>query len=495
MGPMTSILNKKVSSMQHTIEKVGGTSMSDYASVRDNIVLHGGAKKDIYGRVFVVSAYGGITDLLLEHKRSGEPGVYALFAGAADEDGIADHWEAQLDRVLSAMLDHNARLFGQAADRREADVFITERIEGVRSCLQDLRRVCTYGHFQLAEHLITLRELLASVGEVHSAYNMAALLRLEGVAARFVDLTGWRDSTLLPLDERLERAFEEMDVENELPIVTGYCQCTEGMVRTFDRGYSEMTFARLAVVSGAREAIIHKEFHLSSADPRIVGTDKVIPLGRTNYDVADQLANLGMEAIHPRAAKGLRQQGIPLRVRNTFEPEHAGTLITQDYVSAQPKVEIIAGRKGVLSVEVFDQDMVGANRYDGVIVSAVHRHRARIITKDLNANTITHFLDTGLATVKRIIADLQEEFPNAEIQTRKVAIVSAIGSDLKVSGMLSRTVSALADAGIDIVAIHQSMRQVDIQFVVEEKDYEAAVQALHARLVESQTGKPVDIAA
>ncbi len=469
----------------HTIEKIGGTSMSDYAAVRDNIVLHGGAGGKLYGRVFVVSAYGGITDLLLEHKRSGEPGVYALFAGAADDDGNADHWEAQLDRVLHAMLEKNAELFGNAADRSEADAFITERLTGVRSCLQDLQRVCTYGHFQLAEHLITLRELLASVGEVHSAYNMAALLRREGVNARFVDLTGWRETGLLPLDQRLQQAFSDIDVENELPIVTGYCQCSEGMVRTFDRGYSEMTFARLAVVSGASEAIIHKEFHLSSADPRLVGPDKVVPLGRTNYDVADQLANLGMEAIHPRAAKGLRQQGIPLRVKNTFEPEHAGTLITQEYVSSQPKVEIIAGRKGVLAIEVFDQDMVGANRYDGVIVGAVHRHRARIISKDLNANTITHFLDTGLGTVKRIIADLEQEFPNAEIRARKLAIVSTIGSDLKVSGMLSRTVRALADAKVDILAIHQSMRQVDIQFVVEEKDYETAVRALHAGLVET----------
>ena len=153
----------------HTIEKIGGTSMSDYAAVRDNIVLHGGAGGNLYGRVFVVSAYGGITDLLLEHKRSGEPGVYALFAGAADDDGNADHWEAQLDQVLEAMLEKNAQLFGDSADRAEADAFITERLSGVRSCLQDLQRVCTYGHFQLAEHLITLRELLASVGEVHSA--------------------------------------------------------------------------------------------------------------------------------------------------------------------------------------------------------------------------------------------------------------------------------------------------------------------------------------
>lgn len=74
-------------------------------------------------------------------------------------------------------------------------------------------------------------------------------------------------------------------------------------MRTFDRGYSEMTFSRIAVITRAREAIIHKEFHLSSADPKIVGETRVTPIGRTNYDVADQLANLGMEAIHPKAAK------------------------------------------------------------------------------------------------------------------------------------------------------------------------------------------------
>jgi aspartokinase len=58
-----------------------------------------------------------------------------------------------------------------------------------------------------------------------------------------------------------------------------------------------------------------------------VGEDAVRKLGHTNYDVADQLSNLGMEAIHPKAAKTLRQAGIPLRVTNAFEPEDPGTLI------------------------------------------------------------------------------------------------------------------------------------------------------------------------
>ena len=113
-------------------------------------------------------------------------------------------------------------------------------------------------------------------------------------------------------------------------------------MREFDRGYSEVTFSRLAALTGAREAIIHKEFHLSSADPRLVGEDAVRKLGRTNYDVADQLSNMGMEAIHPKAAKTLRQSGVPLRVTNAFEPGDPGTLI-DDQPATEPAAEIITG--------------------------------------------------------------------------------------------------------------------------------------------------------
>ena len=56
-----------------------------------------------------------------------------------------------------------------------------------------------------------------------------------------------------------------------------------------------MTFSRIAVLTGAYEAVIHKEFHLSSADPRLVGADNAVPIGRTNYDVADQLANQAID--------------------------------------------------------------------------------------------------------------------------------------------------------------------------------------------------------
>ena len=160
-------------------------------------------------------------------------------------------------------------------------------------------------------------------------------------------------------------------------------------------------------------------------------------------------------------------------------------MTTSDYVSESPCVEIIAGCRGVYAIEVFDQDMAGnIDHYDREILALIRRFNAHIVSKDINANTITHYLSTNLKTVKRIRAALEERFSDAEINQKKVAIVSAIGSDMQVPGMLAQTVSALAEDKISVLAMHQSMRQVDMQFVVDEGDYAEAIKALHSQLVE-----------
>ncbi len=465
----------------HTVEKIGGTSMNQYSAVRDNIIrkpVHGDT---LYQRIFVVSAYGGLTDKLLECKKTGQAGVYAMFAGAVEDES----WRSALHAYKKEVFSINAMLFDQKNLRVEADEFIGARIDDVERCLDNLQSLCRHGHFSLEKHLSSVREMLASLGEAHSAWNMSRLLQRDGVNACFADLTAWQTQQQVSLDERISSAFTSIDLATQLPIVTGYAHCREGLMTAFNRGYSEMTFSRIAVLTEAAEAIIHKEFHLSSADPRLVGEDNVVPIGRTNYDVADQLANLGMEAIHPKAAKGLRHLDIPLRVKNTFQPEHDGTLITGNYISDEPCVEIIAGCKGVYALELFDQEMAGSiDEYDTEIISSIRRFKAHIISKDINANTVTHYLSTNLKTVKRICNALAKRFPDAEINQRKVAIVSAIGSDMKIHGLLAKTVGALAENNISVLAVHQSMRQVDMQFMVCEEDYDKAIKSLHSCLVE-----------
>ena len=461
-----------------SVEKIGGTSMSQYQAVRDNIMLF---PEDPYNRIFVVSAYGGVTDDLLEHKKSGKPGVYGLFA---NDDTDAD-WQVALEDLGQKLNHINANFFDDSDMEFQANRFINKRIAETEQLLNYLQNLCRHGHFSLESHLLTVRELLASLGEAHSAWNLTHLLKSEGINTQFIDLTGWQTENPLPLDEMISIHFSEIDLSQTLPIATGYTHCSENLMQTYDRGYSEMTFSRIAVKLKASEAVIHKEYHLSSADPRLVGEEQVVPIGKTNYDIADQLANLGMEAIHPSAAQGLRKQQIPLRIKNTFEPEHHGTLITEDYKSKAPQVEIIAGMQRLLAVEIFDQDMMGNQVfYEQQLLEISNRLKCKVINKDFNANTITLFVDASLKKVNRLTKQLQEKLPNASIQNSTVSLVSAMGSDMRIKGFLNNAVSTLYENGINIEAIHQNTRQVEMQFFVNEADYEISIKALHQSLIE-----------
>ncbi len=475
----------------HTVEKIGGTSMSRFEEVLDNILVGGRQGSGLYQRVFVVSAYAGMTNLLLEHKKTGEPGVYQRFADAHSEGA----WLEALEAVRLRMLARNAELFGGPFERQSANAFINARIDDVRACMQSLQQLCSYGHFQLGEHLMKVREMLASLGEAHSAFNTVLALKGRGVRARLVDLTGWHLDAPQPFERMIQSSFTDIDLGTELAVATGYTHCSEGLMNTYDRGYSEITFAQIAAATGAREAIIHKEFHLSSADPNLVGADRVVTIGRTNYDVADQLSNLGMEAIHPKAARTLRRAGVELRIKNAFEPEHGGTLISQDYRSERPCVEIIAGRNDVFGIEVFDQEMLGDVGYDLEISRLLKQLKLYVVNKDSDANSITYYASGSRKLINRATRLIEERYPAAEVRVHKLAIVSAIGSDMKVNGILARTVAALAAAGIGVQAVHQSIRQVEMQCVVHEEDYAAAVAALHQALIEPENHGDVIAAA
>ncbi|KJR35605.1 MULTISPECIES: aspartate kinase [Vibrio] len=469
--------------MIYTVEKIGGTSMTAFDAVLDNIILR---PANPYHRVFVVSAYSGMTDALLEGKKTTKPGVYQHIAKRNDE------WQESLCEVEQRMLLTNENIFADPMNRLRADKFIRSRIAEARNCITNILETCQYGQFSLRHYLPQIREFLASIGEAHSAFNTALKLKSVGINARFVDLSGWNTEEPKSLDETINAAFASIDLTQELPIVTGYAYCKEGLMSTYDRGYSEMTFSRIASLTNADLAVIHKEYHLSSADPRMVGPGKVLPIGHTNYDVADQLANLGMEAIHPNAAAGLRESGIELQIKNTFEPEHPGTLISADYVPQTEKVEIIAGKEKVFALHLFDQTMVG--QVDNVsyeLMEIISEARVSLIGKEMNANSITYYLGGSAENLNQVLYKAEKRYPKASTKGRMVALISAIGSQMDTNKTLAKGVSCLMNNGVTPAALHSSMRNVNVQFVVSDKEYRKAICALHETFFEAQMAAPI----
>ena len=446
--------------------------MSKFADVLQNIIIGGRGEDEYYNRIFVVSAYSGVTNWLLEHKKTGEPGIYAKFVNSEDYQGALDELKTKLININSEFTDIKL-------DQEKASEFITERIEQSRNYLNSLAEVLASGYVNKQNILLAAREILASIGEAHSAFNSVNILENNGINAEFVDLCGFHDAEFLTIDERIHRAFAAIDPTGTIPVVTGYTKGTEGIMREFDRGYSEVTFSKISVEVKADEAIIHKEFHLSTADPNLVGIEKSIPVGLTNYNVADQLADIGMEAIHPKASKPLEMAGINIRIKNTFEPGHPGTLITRDYIGKKSKVEIIAGTDRVVAIEIHDPQMVGQVGFDLDIMKILERYRISYILKSTNANSITMAIWEKDRS-DELIAELSEKY--FEVTDKKVAIVSALGTNIAMPGALSKATTALYNNNINIEAVSQSLKQVNMQFVIRRQDYKKAIIALNEAL-------------
>lgn len=446
--------------------------MSQFKDVLTNIIKGERTSDDYYNRIFVVSAYNNVTNWLLEHKKTGDPGVYVQFLRNED-------YSIGLDNLCQRLVHINKSFEEIGLNQAEAKEFIEYRVKQAKVMLYSLSKVLASGYVNNEDICLAAREILASIGEAHSAWNSVNILNNNGITARFVDLCGFNDSLPLTIDERIEKAFDGIEFDKVLCVATGYTKGTEGIMRAFDRGYTEVTFSKIAVQVKADEAIIHKEYHLSSADPGIVGIDKAVPVGRTNYIIADQLADIGMEAIHPKAAKPLELAGINIRIKNTFEPNHPGTLITKEYISPEAKVEIVSGTTKVIAVEIHDPMMVGEVGFDLRIMTHFAKFGVSYILKSTNANSITMVVWEN-AKSKELILDLKQNF--YQVNTESVALICVMGTNIAVPGFLYKASKALYDQNINIESFGQSLRQVNMQFVIHRDRYNDAVIALNEAL-------------
>ncbi len=452
-----------------TVEKIGGTSMTALSDVINNIILFNRSGKQLYNRIFVVSAFSGVTNLLLENKKTGEPGVYHRLANFKD-------FHKPLKELTERLKEINKSYENLGLNTAEADTFIETRVRDAQTYLENLSNILASGYVSNEGILQAAREILASIGESHSAFNFTNILQNMGINATLVDLSGFHDHRSFTIDQRIKHDLQDINFEDTICIVTGYAKGTEGIMREFDRGYSEVTFSKIAVAVKPEEAIIHKEYHLCTADPVLVGVENCFPVGNTNYDVADQLADVGMEAIHPKASKPLEINDINLRIKNTFDPEHPGTLITREYICQHKRVEVITGTDKLMIIDIYDPSMVGTPGSDLEIMQLFYKYNISYNFKATNANSISIVIWEKDFN-KKLIHELEDGFEKVTVE--KAAMVCLIGSNMDRPGLLAKSASALAEKGINIKSAGFALRKVNIQFLIDREDFDTAIIALN----------------
>jgi len=333
-------------------------------------------------------------------------------------------------------------------------------------------------------------DVLLATGEQISVALVAMALGDLGIKA--VSLTG---AQLGITTESIHTAARIVDIDTDrirrslndgfVVVAAGFQGTTnEGEVTTLGRGGSDTTAVALAAALGASTCDIFTDVNgVYTADPNIVPTARL--LNEIAYEEMLEMARVGAQVLHPRAVELARKHRIPVRVRNTFDPNHEGTIlkgaddmelgravsgVTVDRDQARLVILKVPDRPGVAG-EIF-----GALAERGVNVDMIIQafHEASVVN-DITFTVKRSDLGAARAALDQVAANIGAEGVLADEDVAKVSIVGAGLMDQP--DVAARMFSALGQAGINIKMISTS--EIRISCVVSDQDAERAVRLVH----------------
>ena len=441
------------------VMKFGGTSVGSPEALTRVI---GHVTREHRRPLVVVSAVGGVTDLLLESASRAR-------AGESYDDAVA-----QIEARHLAMIQH----FG--LDR------------ALIAPLEDQLQRLLQGISMLRELSPRVQDGLVSVGERSSARLLAAAMQSRGHAARAYDAwelglaTDDHHGCARPLprsSDSVGAALSRLDPE-VVPIVTGFIAHSEaGEITTLGRGGSDFSAALFGVAAGVEEIQIWTDVPgIMRADPKVVDAPAVVPAMR--FEEAAELAFFGAKVLHPRTIEPARNAGIPVRVLGTFQvdPEDPtpvssqGTLI-DDKAPAEP-VRGLAIHKGVQSLHIHSLGMLSAPGFLARVFEILSRQSVSVDVVATSEVSVSMTLDNNGAGLVRAMEEIAT-FAEVE-QTPGRSILCVVGAGLRQdTALLARIFDILAAKSVPVHVISQGASRINITVVTDPPHASTAMTALY----------------
>lgn len=460
--------------------KFGGTSVGSPEALAQAalIILEQSQRWDRV--VVVVSAMNGVTDALTRG---------AVTAAAGDD---------QTYRAL--VTDLRARHYGTVATLFSPDGERARLLAMVDEYLDEFAAFCRSVHI-LGEVTPRAMDAITSLGERINARIMAALLRKHGLRSEAVDATELivTDDTFqnaVPLmdktrDRLLASLVPLMDSQN-IPVVTGFIGATEqGVTTTLGRGGSDYSAAILGSCLDADEVWIWTDVDgVMTADPRLVPEARVIPA--LSASEVSELAYFGAKVLHPRTIWPVIERGIPLWVKNTFNPSCPGTRIVPELESSPGAIKAVTAIQGMSLVTVEGRGMMGVPGIAARTFAAVASQGASVlmISQASSEQSICFVLPTQAvssvvhAIEKEMALELSRRDINRVWSLDNVVIVTAVGAGIRSTpGVAARIFGALGRAGINVIAIAQGSSECSISLVVSSELAVEAVRQIHSQVI------------
>lgn len=419
----------------------------------------------------VVSAFQGITDLLIETANRAAQGQ--------------PEYMQHVDHITKRHRDAVTSLISQ---KRQGSV-----LGAIGARIQEMEDVL-HGIYLVKELSARTLDFIMSFGELLSAYIISESFRDRGNDAEFLDARQvirtdmYFGAARVDFENTNQRIREYFAGHPRLQIITGFIGGTSHQeTTTLGRGGSDYTAAIFGAALAASEIEIWTDVNgVMTADPRRVG--RAFPIESMSYEEAMEMSHFGARIIHPPTMQPARALRIPLRIKNTFEPYFRGTLITDrsqpgEFVikglSSIPHVSLLTVQgSGMIGIAGISNRLFGALGSKGIsvilITQASSEHSICVAVDPKSADEAKRSIEEEFSL--EILAKLIDEV----VMEPDLSIVAIVGENMRhTPGIAGRLFESLGRQRVNVVAIAQGSSELNISVVINSSDETRALNAIH----------------
>ncbi len=451
------------------VMKFGGTSLEDKAAIERAAEIALGRLEQ--RPVVVVSALAGVTDSLLAMSRQAASGILP-----------------QAMDLLQQIRQRHLLLL--AALVPEVDgIPVSQQIHKSLDALQDvLRGVATLGELSPRT-----TDTILSTGELLSSALVTAAFHARGIDSRLVDsrrclVTDAMHTRAVPmLDHTADRLLNEVGPllqANRVPVMGGFIAATvEGVTTTLGRGGSDFSAAIIGAALHAERIEIWTDVEgMMTTDPRLC--PRAQRIDAIGFDEASELAYFGAKVLHPATLIPAVEKNIPVYVLNSRQPKSKGTRICARAPHSRTVFRAIASKNGMQVINVKSPRMLMAHSFLRALFEAFERHACAADLVSTSEVSVSIALDAA-RDVSDLLHDLKQ-LGEVEVENCK-AIICLVGKHIRGrAGIAAKVFQTVAEGGISVHMISQGASEINISFVVEERDVQEAVRRLHHSFFEAE---------
>ncbi|SIS81264.1 aspartate kinase [Chryseobacterium ureilyticum] len=464
------------------ILKFGGTSVANSQNILlvENIIKKESSKDRV---AVIVSALHGVTDLLIQgaENASEKNGSYLQKLKSIEEKHL------QLVKELIPISEQSSLLS-----------FVKKHCNDI----EDLYN----GIYVLGELTDRIKDKIASYGEFLSSNIIAARLQHQSL-----DCVWMNSSELIKTNSNFTNAKVNFDLtedniskyfdqyQNQIIIGPGFIASDDqNHITTLGRGGSDYTAAIIAAAVNAKELQIWTDVSgMMTADPRLASHAK--PIAEISYHEAMELSHFGAKVIYPPSIQPVMIKNIDLKIKNTFEPEELGTLVSHNLnISEKEKQQLVVGISNMGNIALLTLEgsgMVGIPGISAKLFQCLSNEKINVIL--ITQGSSEHSITIAIHEKDMLAAEnaINVSFAD-DIQLKRVApvnietglsILALVGENMKSrSGVSAKMFSCLGNNGINIRTIAQGSSERNISVVISENDAKKAVNVLHEEFFESE---------